>query len=113
MLRWLTQQSEKKKIIIIQLKRQKFHFALPPFNNMGLIVPIFPRSLCVYIRVNSRAAWDRARHILHRIFSKSPKNKQYQQIELLKITAKINTKKTVNSKAFGVLMYNDLHLRTS
>lgn len=45
---------------------------LPPFNNMGFIIPIFPRSLCVYIRVNTRAAWNRARHILHGFSSKSP-----------------------------------------
>lgn len=66
-------------------------FALPPFNNMGLVVPVFPRSLCVYIRVNSRAAWNRARHILHRILSKSPKTKheksnQYTEINLMYIS---------------------------
>lgn len=64
----------------VQLKHQQRPFALPPFNNMGLIVPVFPRSLCVYIRVNSRAAWDRARHILHGIFSKSPKTNNIKKL---------------------------------
>ena len=76
---------------------------LPPFNNMGLIVPIFPRPLCVYIGVNSRAAWDRARHILHRIFSKSPTTKQTFKKKKKKMSLTLNnskdtTEKTVNSQ---------------
>lgn len=44
---------------------------------MGLVVPVLPRSLCVYIWVNSSAAWNRARHILHKI-SKSPSKSRNQ-----------------------------------
>lgn len=61
-----------------QKKPEWLSLSLPPLNNMGLIVPVLPRSLCVYIRVNSRAAWNRARHILHEIFSKCPIKRQTQ-----------------------------------
>lgn len=64
---------------------------------MGFIIPIFPRSLCVYIGVNARAAWNGARHILHRIFSKSP-NKQ-------------TNKKQTNSRA--LLVFDSLHLKAN
>ena len=54
---------------------------VPPFHHMGLVVPVLPRPLCVYIRVNSRAAWDRAGHIIHRMFSGSPGTEKIDTIK--------------------------------
>lgn len=36
---------------------------LPPLNNVRLIVPVLPGSVCVYIRVNSGPARHGSRHI--------------------------------------------------
>lgn len=54
------------------LSAKKMKVNTPPVHHMGFIVPVLSGSLCVYIRVNSRATWDRARHILHTVFPETP-----------------------------------------
>lgn len=48
---------------------------IPPFNHMGLIIPVLPGPLCVYIRVHSGAAGHRAGHVPLEI-SQAPKSER-------------------------------------
>lgn len=53
----------------------------PPLYHMGLIIPVLSGSLCVYIRVNSRAAWDRTGHILLGIFPEAPGKQEKKLVQ--------------------------------